>query len=106
MKVFGESLMNIMKMYPTPHPQTAGRVIDGEAVLILADNSEVNVLNEVGTRIFELSNGNHSTAEIVAIIVTEYEVTPEQAEQDTREFLNQMVDRQVLTLRESKETDL
>ena len=98
--------MNIMKMYPAPHPQTAGRVIDGEAVLILSDNSEVNVLNEVGTRIFELSNGTHSTAEIVDIIVAEYEVTPEEATQDTRDFLNQMVDRQVLTLRESKETDL
>ena len=97
--------MDIMKMYPVPHPQTAGRVIDGEAILILSDDSEVNVLNVVGTRIFELADGSHSTAEIIDTIVAEYEVSPEEAGQDTRDFISQMVDRQVFMLRESKETD-
>ena len=97
--------MNFMQQYPAPHPQTAGRVIDGEAVLILSDNSEVNVLNTVGTRIFELADGHHTVSMIVNTIVQEYDVSEEQAEKDTRNFLIQMVDRNVLILRESEESD-
>ena len=96
--------MNILKMYPKPHPQTAGRVIDGEAVLILADTSEVNVLNPVGSRIFELSDGGSTIEEIAHTIAREYEVTYEQADLDVREFILQLVDQSILILEETKET--
>jgi len=95
--------MNISKMYPKPHPQTAGRVIDGEAVLILADSSEVNVLNQVGSRIFELSNGTNSIEDIARLIANEYEVTTEQADSDVREFILQLVDQKVVILEETAE---
>ena len=97
--------MNISKMYPKPHPQTAGRVIDGEAVLILADSSEVNVLNQVGSRIFELADGRNSIEEISMIVADEYDVTPEQADIDVREFLLQLVDQSVIVLDEAREED-
>lgn len=96
--------MNISKMYPRPHPQTAGRVIDGEAVLILADSSEVNVLNQVGSRIFELSDGSRSIEDITMIIAEEYEVSVEQADMDVREFILQLVDQSIIILDETKET--
>jgi len=95
--------MNISKMYPKPHPQTAGRVIDGEAVLILADSSEVNVLNRVGSRIFELSDGTSTIEEIAQTIAREYEVTYEQADLDVREFILQLVDQSIIVLEERKE---
>lgn len=94
---------NIREKYPKPHPQTAGRVIDGEAVLILSDNSEVNVLNVVGSRIFELSDGTHKIADIIETISAEYEVSAEQAEEDTITFLQQMVNSQVMILSDTKE---
>jgi hypothetical protein len=97
--------MNISKMYPRPHPQTAGRVIDGEAVLILADSSEVNVLNQVGSRIFELADGNNSVEEISEIIAGEYEISREQADADVREFLLQLVDQSVIILGETEEDE-
>ena len=90
--------MDIMKMYPQPHPQTAGRVIDGEAVLILSDSSEVNVLNEVGSRIFELADGTLSVSQIVAAIVTEFDANPEQVGQDATDFVQRLVNEKVLTL--------
>lgn len=95
--------MNISTMYPKPHPQTAGRVIDGEAVLILADSSEVNVLNQVGSRIFELSDGNKSVEEISKIIAKEYDVTREQSDIDVRQFLLLLVDQSVIVLEENQE---
>ena len=96
--------MNISKMYPRPHPPTAGRVIDGEAVLILADSSEVNVLNQVGSRIFELSDGSRSIEDITMIIAEEYEVSVEQADIDVREFILQLVDQSIIILDEIRET--
>jgi hypothetical protein len=95
--------MNISKMYPKPHPQTAGRVIDGEAVLILADSSEVNVLNQVGSRIFELANGSNSVEEISETIASEYAISREQADIDVREFLLQLVDQSVIVLDDAQE---
>lgn len=95
--------MSFLHLYPKPHPQTAGRVIDGEAVLILSEVSEINVLNEVGARIFELSDGSHTISDIVQTINNEYDVSPEQAEQDVLEFIHRLVKQQVLVLAEGAE---
>lgn len=94
--------MDILKLYPTLHPQTAGRVIDNEAVLMLADSSELNVLNTVASHVFELADGAHSVAEIVDSVVSSFEVDRERAESDVVDFLREMVDRQVFALSESK----
>lgn len=88
--------MNISQIYPKPHPQTAGRVIDGEAVLILADASEIQVLNPVGSRIFELADGHRSIAEISQTIAQEYNVTLADARADVLDFLQQLVDKNVM----------
>lgn len=95
--------MSFLHLYPKPHSQTAGRVIDGEAVLILSEVSEINVLNEVGARIYELSDGTHTIRDIVQSIVDEYEVAPQQAEQDVLEFVQKLVKQQVLVLAEEIE---
>jgi hypothetical protein len=95
--------MNISTMYPKPHPQTAGRVIDGEAVLILADSSEVNVLNQVGSRIFELSDGSRTVEQISETISDQYDISREQADIDVREFLLLLVNQSVIVLEETRE---
>ena len=92
--------MNLANTYPEPHPQTAGRVIDGEAVLILSDSAEINVLNPVGSRIFELIDGNKSIAQIVETIADEYNVPQDDAQQDTISFIEELVAHQVLVLTE------
>ena len=95
--------MSFLNLYPMPHAQTAGRVIDGEAVLILSEVSEINVLNDVGTRIFELSDGTHTIREIIQTITSEYDVVPQQAEQDVLDFVQKLVKQQVLALAEEAE---
>jgi hypothetical protein len=83
---------------PTPHPQVAARVVDGSAVLILADAGEVNVLNPVGTRIWELCDGARSVGQIAQAIATEFEVTGEQALRDTEEFLESLSQARAVVL--------
>ncbi len=92
--------MNLATTYPEPHPQTAGRVIDGEAVLILSDSAEINVLNPVGSRIFELVDGDTSLEQIVETIVQEYNVERADAERDALSFIKELVDHQVFVLTE------
>lgn len=87
--------------FPVPHPQVAVRVVDGEAVVILADSGNVNVLNPVGTRIWELADGSRSVLQIADAIVAEYEVTPEAALQDVTEFVQKLVEVRALTLQDT-----
>ncbi len=89
-----------LHMYPVPHPQVAARVVDDSAVIVLADAGEVHVLNAVGTRIWELTDGTHTIQQIVDTIVAEFEVTPQQAQTDVEEFLQTLVDAQSLVLQE------
>ncbi len=91
--------MDLTHLYPEPHPQTAGRVIDGEAVVILAEDSEINVLNSVGSRIFELADGQHSLASIVAVISDEYDVALTEAQADVTAFVEALVAQRVLVLK-------
>lgn len=84
--------------YPVPHAQVAARVVDGEAIIVLADAGEVNVLNPVGTRIWELIDGTRSVQQIVNKIETEYNVTAQAARQDVEEFLQQLLQAQAVTL--------
>ncbi len=90
-----------LKKYPVPHNQTAARIVDGTAVIVLADTGEVNVLNSVGTRIWELIENKRNLQEIADTIETEYAVTRQQALEDLEEFLDKMLKNQVLTLEDT-----
>ncbi len=94
--------MKLSEKYPVLHPQVAARIIDSEAVIVLPESGEVNVLNEVGSRIWELIDGAHSVGEIAEIIVAEYDVTAEQAERDVEEFIQELVETKMLVLADEK----
>ncbi len=86
--------------YPVLHPQVAARIMDGAALIVLADSGEVNVLDPVGTRIWELIDGARNIEGIAAVICEEYDVTLERALQDVEEFVQQLVDAKALVLNE------
>jgi hypothetical protein len=76
----------------------AASVVDGQAVIVMADSGQVTVLNEVGTRVWQLIDGKRSVDQIVQAIVAEYEVTPDVAWQDTEHFLERLVEVQAIIL--------
>jgi hypothetical protein len=86
--------------YPIPHTQVAARVVDGQAVIVLADTGEVQILNAVGTRIWELIDGTRNLAGIIAAIESEFEVSSQEAQRDVEDFVQSLVDGQVLVLQE------
>ncbi len=91
-----------LELYPVPHPQVAGRVLDGEAVIILSESNLVNVYNPVGSRVWELCDGTRTVDEVVDLIVSEYDVDRERAQADVVAFIEQLVVDRVLELSEVK----
>ena len=86
--------------YPVPHAQVASRVVDGTAVIVLADSGEVSMLNSVGTRVWELVDGKRSVRDIANAIIAEYDVTAETAERDVASFMQLLIDAKAVTLQD------
>jgi hypothetical protein len=64
--------------------------IDGETVMMDADSGDYYGLDSVASRIWQLLETPITTAELIEQILQEYEVTPEQCQQDVNEFLTQL----------------
>lgn len=67
------------------------RELDDEAILLDPQAGCSYNLNPVGTLIWKLLDGQHSTADIVAAICEAYEVEPEQASQDVQQLLDNLL---------------
>lgn len=64
--------------------------VDGEAVLLSLDEGCYYGLDELGTRIWKLIHQDLDRDQVVAAIVAEYEVEPEQARSDLDAFLSDL----------------
>ena len=78
-------------------PKTAWQIIEGEAVLLSMDTKVLRGLNPVGSRIWELIDGQRSLEEITGVIVQEFEVAPGVAVQDVQAFVQELLDRGLVT---------
>jgi len=77
------------------HDSIVFRRIEDEVILVpirqnVADLEKIYVLSEVGAHIWEQIDGRRSTAEILPLILEEFEVTEEEARQDLAEFVQQL----------------
>lgn len=93
--------MENLKQFPVKSPQTASRVVDGEAVVVLPMSSEINTLNAVGTRIWELADGSHSVSDIIDRIKYEFEIDTETVKRDTVSFISELITRNMVNLNDS-----
>lgn len=92
--------MSALDNYVVPNSNVIGCVADEEAVLILPEQGKVQVLNEVGARIWSLADGTRTVREIAAAICAEYDVNPAQAEADTLAFVTELAERGIVSLAE------
>ena len=74
-------------------PKTAWRIIEGEAVILSMESKVLRGLNPVGSRIWDLIDGQRSLEDIVGVIVQEFDVAPGQAAQDVEAFIRDLLDR-------------
>lgn len=81
---------------PTLNPKIAARVVNGEALILTPHDSVLHTLNPVATRIWELLRTHDTVQAVVAAVVAEYEVPPEEAEADLLELLAELKGKQIL----------
>ena len=84
-------------------PNIVSRNIAGEAVLVpVARNADevdsIYTLNETASTIWGALDGQRTLAEIIDLIVAEYEVTREQAEVDLYELVAQLSEVQAVVV--------
>jgi hypothetical protein len=70
---------------------TAWRVIDGEAVILSMQTKVLRGLNPVGSRVWELIDGQRPVTEIVDLVTGEFEVPRDRADEDVRTFVQQLL---------------
>jgi len=78
----------------TRDENVAWRIIGDEGVLLSAEDSSVHSLDAVGTRIWELCDGEKTVSEIIDQVVSEFEVDRETAEKDVVEFIEELMQKE------------
>jgi hypothetical protein len=76
-------------------PNIVSRMVAEECILVPIVNKadevdSIYTLNEVGCRIWELVDGEKSIEDIRDTIIDEFDVTPDEADADVREFMVQL----------------
>ena len=98
--------MDILSRRYQKSPDLVFRQIGDEFVLVpirhdVADMEAIYTLGGVGARIWELLDGERDGNAVLAQIVQEYDVSPEQARADLVEFLEQLESVQGIALVEA-----
>lgn len=70
--------------------------LDGEKVMMNLDKGQYFMMNEVGSRIWELIDGNTSIVNIIETLTNEYEVDEETCENTVMEFLGRLKDAELI----------
>lgn len=77
----------------------------GETVILSLRDSTYYGLNEVGTRVWELVQTPMRVGAIRDLLLEEYEVEPAQCEADLLALLQELADRDLVTVRRSASTE-
>jgi len=66
--------------------------IDGESVILHMEQGKYYGFNEVGTRVWELTQESHSLEEICRTILETYDVDEERCRADIRELIAELIE--------------
>ena len=83
---------------------TSFRVVDGQAIVMQAENAEVHILNDVGTRVWGLLDGKRTVEEIVDLVGkqlrSEYDGVPQDLAADVIAFIEDIGKRGMIEMAE------
>jgi hypothetical protein len=77
-------------------PDTAHQIIDGEAVIITPGQMMVHVLNAVGSRIWDLADGERNIEDIAKVLSEEFDVSYNTVLRDTTEFTTDLAQKEMM----------
>ena len=88
---------------PIIRHEFCARDVGEETVILSPAGDQVLSLNTVGSFIWKQLDGQHNLRDLVDILCDEYEVEPGQAQADLVEFIQQLVDHELVTLQTDPE---
>ncbi|MFN3966405.1 MAG: PqqD family protein [Endomicrobiia bacterium] len=80
----------------------AWRIIDGTACIVTVKDSRLHILNEIGTRIWQVIEKGIEFEDLIEKILQEYEVGPEKLKQDIKEFLDELNSKGLIKIESDK----
>ena len=89
-----------MSVVVVPGDKLAARKVGGEMVILSAEDSSLFLLNEVGTAIWEATDGHRSIQAIAEVLCAEYEVDRATALADVTEFVESLTAAGILSVAE------
>jgi hypothetical protein len=72
--------------------------MDGETVMMSIENGEYFGLNSVGSRMWELIENPIEVDALIELLIDEFDVSREQCEMETMEFLNHLLEKKLLSI--------
>ena len=95
--------MNSLCRIPKKKDNLAWQVIDGQAVIMILDMNapkytDIEILNETASRIWELIDGENSTQKIITKITGEYDISLSDAKKDITFLLGRMVEKGIIEI--------
>ena len=82
------------------------RVIDGEAIIVDFKTGDHYSLNQIGTLVWEMADGQHSFQDIVASILERYDISEAQARADLSKLVSDMENENLVALGEAPNLQL
>jgi hypothetical protein len=76
----------------------AARAVDGEMVILKADDSSLYILNGVATAVWQAADGRSIDEIVDAVVCREYDVDRETALRDVRELVDDLVGQGLMTV--------
>jgi len=76
------------------------RILDDEAILLSEDGTNLHMLNDVGTFIWKIADGNLTINDIIARLCDEFDVEEDIAKSDALEFIQKLVDKGIFQIRD------
>lgn len=81
----------------TKSENVASRIVDGEAVLVTSHDGCVKILNETGSRVWDLIDGERTVDQIVEVVEAEFEVNYDELKKDVTVFFEELRSKELVT---------
>ena len=84
---------------PQRSPSTAWQIVEGELILLRVKEDEMLGLNHVGRRVWEMTDGLRTVAQIAETIAAEFNVPTESVMADSCRFIDELAAIGAITFR-------
>lgn len=85
-----------LQSYPRHQDGILNQEVSGTVVLLRPQDGQYYALNEVGSRVWDLSDGTRTVAEIISLVCLEYDAPEETIKSDVVELLEDLQNEQLV----------